>query len=276
MYPIYSLLVSDLDGTLLTSSKKVSGTVKASIAHFRDCGGRFTVATGRSLMECKVYLDELHVDEPVIINNGASIYLPDENEILALYMLPYSLLETLLKEICALPIRVDILLHSSTSIYIRRMRTSTREDLNSYGGIRYRIFPPGLKLREPIFKLQMLGTVEEISHLKKWAKNHPLAELAEFVQVGDEWFEILPLHASKGTALKIVMDMLNIPAKKTAAIGDNCNDISMLSEVSLAAVVGNAHPLAKKHATHFVPSNDKDGIATLIKHYLLVRTKKGN
>ena len=42
------LVVSDLDGTLLTSSEGLSGCNAAMLRLFSALGGRFTVATGRS------------------------------------------------------------------------------------------------------------------------------------------------------------------------------------------------------------------------------------
>ena len=42
------LVVSDLDGTLLTSSEGLPGCNAAMLRLFSALGGRFTVATGRS------------------------------------------------------------------------------------------------------------------------------------------------------------------------------------------------------------------------------------
>ncbi|MCH5585740.1 HAD family hydrolase [Shimazuella sp. AN120528] len=273
MYPIYPLLVADLDGTLLNSANQIPHIVKKRINDFRRNGGRFSIATGRSLAECKIYLEELQVEEPVIIYNGAAIYLPLEDRIIPLYTLSMNLMETLLQDIRKLPITADILLHSPTSMYVRRMRISTREALEQLP-IRIRLFPPGLKLLEPIFKIQLIGTSEEIDRLKEWAQTYPLSNYVEFTQTEDEYFEILPIHASKGRALLKVLQLINFSMDQTAVIGDHCNDISMFQIASLAATVRNAHPLAKKHATHEVPSNDANGIATLIDHYLLRRHKK--
>ncbi|MEE0782141.1 MAG: HAD family hydrolase, partial [Sellimonas sp.] len=68
------LLISDMDGTLLPSGGKLSETCKAEIAAFRELGGNFTLATGRSPMGVLPYLEELKLDGFVIVNNGAGIY----------------------------------------------------------------------------------------------------------------------------------------------------------------------------------------------------------
>ena len=42
------LLISDIDGTLVNTKKEIPPRNIEAIAHFREMGGRFTIATGRS------------------------------------------------------------------------------------------------------------------------------------------------------------------------------------------------------------------------------------
>jgi Cof subfamily protein (haloacid dehalogenase superfamily) len=268
MNPTFSFLVSDLDGTLLNSNCQIPNVAKEQITKYRTNGGRFTIATGRSLAECQIYLDQLQVVEPVILYNGAAIYLPLEKDFIALSSLAPSIINTLLMDLTNLPTKTDILLHSPTSIYIRRMRVSTRNQLEQFP-IRYRLFPPRMSLSEPILKIQLIGSIHEIEFIKNWIKIHPLAHHIEFVQAAENYFEILPNNVSKGSALRKLLTMLDLSSEQTAVIGDHCNDITMFQTASLAAAVRNAHPLAKKYATHVVPSNEAEGIVTLIRHYLM-------
>ena len=41
------LLISDIDGTLVNTKKEIPPRNIEAIAHFREMGGRFTIATGR-------------------------------------------------------------------------------------------------------------------------------------------------------------------------------------------------------------------------------------
>ena len=70
------LLASDLDGTLLQDDKTISETDKAAIRRFREAGGTFTVATGRSIPTLAPYPEELKLDVPLALYNGAMIYDP--------------------------------------------------------------------------------------------------------------------------------------------------------------------------------------------------------
>ena len=68
------LLISDLDGTLLPSNKVLSKVDLDAIKEFRSLGGKFTIATGRTLQSVQCYFDELQLDMPFILYNGAIVY----------------------------------------------------------------------------------------------------------------------------------------------------------------------------------------------------------
>ena len=68
------LLVTDLDGTLLDSQKKISAENKAAIDEFINGGGIFTIATGRGYNMALPIMQMLKVNAPAIIFNGCAIF----------------------------------------------------------------------------------------------------------------------------------------------------------------------------------------------------------
>ena len=68
------LVVSDLDGTLLTSSEGLPGCNAAMIRLFSALGGRFTIATGRSPASARRALNGLPLGAPAIVFNGGMLY----------------------------------------------------------------------------------------------------------------------------------------------------------------------------------------------------------
>lgn len=60
-------LFSDLDGTLLPFDKTLLPATIESVLKFRDMGGSFTLATGRSLQSARKYWEELQCQYPVIL-----------------------------------------------------------------------------------------------------------------------------------------------------------------------------------------------------------------
>ena len=70
------LVVSDLDGTLIPLSGKISRKNIEAVHCFLAAGGTFTAATGRSPSIAQPYFEQLSITTPVIVNNGAAIYDP--------------------------------------------------------------------------------------------------------------------------------------------------------------------------------------------------------
>ena len=74
------------------------------------------------------------------------------------------------------------------------------------------------------------------------------------------------IHASitKGSTLSEWAALRNIAGADTLAIGDNHNDLEMLSFAGIPVVMGNGVPELKARGWHVTLSNDEDGVAAAI------------
>ena len=82
------ILFSDMDGTLLTSKKEITQKDLDAIKRFTSLGGKFTVATGRTVQTFEQYRDMLDINIPIILFNGALIYDYSTKETLYMNPLP--------------------------------------------------------------------------------------------------------------------------------------------------------------------------------------------
>ena len=80
------LFVTDMDGTLLNSQRKITDKVKLAIKKAVKAGVIFTVATGRMHISALPYVQELGIDVPVITYNGALIKYASGDEVFASYL----------------------------------------------------------------------------------------------------------------------------------------------------------------------------------------------
>lgn len=71
------LLASDMDGTLLSSSRLISRENREALQWFTEQGGHFCVATGRAVEVTKMYFNDVPVNAPYICLNGALVYGTD-------------------------------------------------------------------------------------------------------------------------------------------------------------------------------------------------------
>ena len=73
-----TLVVFDLDGTLLDKSSRVSPYTAETLAMMRARNIPYTVATGRTLQAAAAPLADHHFTLPMILKNGAIIWSPAE------------------------------------------------------------------------------------------------------------------------------------------------------------------------------------------------------
>ena len=83
------LVVSDVDNTLLTSAQGIPGCNIETIKLFNSLGGRFTLATGRSMQSLKKYENDIELSAPAILYNGGVIYDYADKKVVCFCALPH-------------------------------------------------------------------------------------------------------------------------------------------------------------------------------------------
>jgi hydroxymethylpyrimidine pyrophosphatase-like HAD family hydrolase len=81
--------------------------------------------------------------------------------------------------------------------------------------------------------------------------------------------EISPNGVTKGNSLAKLMRQIGVPLQEVAAIGDNFNDLSMLTSVGLGIAMGNASDRVKASAAVVTDTNQQSGVAKAIYEFLL-------
>ena len=105
---------------------------------------------------------------------------------------------------------------------------------------------------------------EQILKLADILNSHPLAPKFDFIRSDREYYELLPKGMSKGGNLLELARILGIERRRTVALGDNDNDVSMLKNAGTGIAVSNASLLAKEAADIITVSNEQHAIAKTI------------
>lgn len=104
---------------------------------------------------------------------------------------------------------------------------------------------------------------EELGRLFKKSKNYAV------VSSGSENLEIGNLSTNKGAALAHIAKLLDVPMDAVMAIGDNNNDLEMLSVAGFGVAMENATPEAKAAADVVCGNCSDDGAAKAILQYCI-------
>jgi HAD superfamily hydrolase (TIGR01484 family) len=72
-----SLVLADVDGTLVTQDKVLTERTKDAVRRLRERGIRFAITSGRPPRGMKMVNDALHLDTPIAGFNGGVFTQPD-------------------------------------------------------------------------------------------------------------------------------------------------------------------------------------------------------
>ena len=117
-------------------------------------------------------------------------------------------------------------------------------------------------------KLLISGVPELLEPLTRFLEN--LIGDVHFHASKPYRLEVLPPGADKGKALELIAEKCSIPREAVLAVGDSMNDASMLRFAGYPVAMVNADSRLKEMAALVTQkSNDEDGVAEMIEHYIL-------
>ncbi len=262
MKPDQLILISDMDGTLLDSQKRISQKNLNAILDFQKRGGIFTVATGRSMVGMRPYYRTMDLRVPVILYNGSCIFDTRENKMIWLEMLPESIkacVRTLAAEFPKLGIQAisesEIYAYHSTPAFVESMR---RENLPYVEVKSLEEFPKNW------IKTEMTTDLICPDELDCYLENTvPVG--CRWLAAGDNAREIMPANVSKGGAARQYLELLKLSGRVLCCIGDHNNDYEMIQTADVGFAVGNALEYIKETADFVVSDNDQDAVAEAIR-----------
>jgi Cof subfamily protein (haloacid dehalogenase superfamily) len=258
------LVAVDLDGTLLTDSKRVSGRTVEALKCLPQRDMRVVIASARPPRSVRHIYTELSLQTLQINYNGALIW--DEPHQLVVYHEPMEC--GMVRSI--IDLARDMFEEVSVSCEVLD-RWYTDRDEQPYQTQTGLIFRPDLVApldhfcNQPITKLLLLGESMIVSRLEPLLMDgFPDVSI---VRSDGELIQIMNRRASKGNALKRVAEHYGVPMSEVMAIGDEVNDVSMLRVAGAAVAMDNAHPTVKQIAHWVAPSNNDHGVHAALRQF---------
>lgn len=92
---------------------------------------------------------------------------------------------------------------------------------------------------------------------------------AEAMQAVPNMLEIVPAGVNKWVGAQLLLQHLGLPREALMAVGDGGNDLHLVANAGLGVAMGNAVPQVKEVAAYISATNDDDGVAEAIEHFLL-------
>lgn len=250
------LVVADMDNTLLTAQGGIPQCNLASIDLFCKRGGRFTIASGRTVESIGHYLNQLTLSVPAITYGGCVLYDYNKTCVLQNFLLPKEIaIQALLEIQNAFPqVGIEVMAENGR-IYLVQGNLYTDEHA-LYEKLHYVVSTLG-DIHIGWYKVLFACDHETLKQVEEFVK-HRVYEGMTFLFTNYIYFEMMPAQVTKGTALISLCQHLQIARSDTIVIGDYYNDIDLMQTGGYAVAMGNA-PAAVKAVANEVTDTCLNG-----------------
>ncbi|MBR1421604.1 MAG: HAD family hydrolase [Selenomonadaceae bacterium] len=232
------LIASDIDGTLLPfGSNEIPKRSIDAIQKVIDRGIRFILASGRQYHQMRRFfssvadeIDYIAENGCLAYHNGKLIYRAAMSEDLS-----REILETVLKiENC------EIVVSGEKSYYMNPRKMDLFEHIRDVDHAKITRVDSLFELPEPCMKISIFNDNRSADDLAYWRDR--LSSKCTVQTSGHNLIDIVPPNVNKATALKKILETLNISPKDVIAFGDNENDREMLELVGCPIVMKISNP----------------------------------
>jgi len=202
---MYRLIVSDYDGTLVTENKVLSQQFYTKLNMLANRGCIFCIASGRPYNQLKKLMFQASMNTVFISDDGAQMMYKN----CVLYKKTVELSDA--KALCREALNQGF---SAICALREENKRVTEEKLN---------LP--FFFSSDIFKIIIVKDGKDAQKLKSFAETLKLRVCYE----DKDYIEFCHKDASKGEAVKKLMQKFSVREDQMIVFGDNLNDISMLS-----------------------------------------------
>ncbi len=263
----YRLLALDLDDTILPSEGNISERSKAAIRKAQEHGVMVTIASGRTYEAVSRFARDLGINLPVIAHQGALVRDTVTGQVLHEDLFPRDIMCDVVRLCRANNLHLNIYFGDDTFM------EKDGPEFALYSTISRKTQNPVPDLmavldRDPTKFIVVSATPERTEVVMPLLKE-AFGDRVSILRSHPMLVEGVMPTVSKGRALSILAAHLGVSQAETAAIGDNENDMDMLSWAGLGLAMGNATPEVQAVADCVLPPIWEEGAAYGIEHYIL-------
>jgi Cof subfamily protein (haloacid dehalogenase superfamily) len=261
-----SLVVADVDGTLVTEQKVLTERACKAVKSLRDHGIRFAITSGRPPRGMAMLFDALEIDTPIAGFNGG-LFVQRDMTIISRKTVPTEIASS----------AIDLIRRHGLDAWV-------------YNGNDWLISKPDAPhvAREAwTVKFEPKPVADVAEHLEEVAKIVGVSDDLEKVraceadaraQFADRvtaarsqpyYLDITNKHANKGEVVEFLSAHFRVPADEIATIGDQPNDVLMFVKSGFSIAMGNASDEVKKQASAVTDSYHDEGFAKAMENFIL-------
>jgi Cof subfamily protein (haloacid dehalogenase superfamily) len=261
-----SLVLADVDGTLVTEEKILTKRAQSAIRALHDAGIRFAITSGRPPLGMAMLFDALQLDTPIAGFNGG-LFVKRDLTILAQKTVPADVARQ----------AIDLMSEHGLDVWV-------------YCGNDWLITKPGaphvareawtVKF-EPKVVTDFDDRLDQVAKIVGVSDDHDRVRgcEADAQRMFDRratanrsqpyYLDITNKDANKGAVAEYLSHQLSVPAEEIATIGDQPNDVLMFKKSGFSIAMGNASDEVKAQAAAVTDSYNDEGFAKAMERFIL-------
>jgi Cof subfamily protein (haloacid dehalogenase superfamily) len=278
-----SIVLADVDGTLVDSQKRITERAKAAVRKLSDAGIKFAVTSGRPPRGITMIADQIKLSAPIAAFNGGMLVEPGSMKVLTQQTLDNETARSVIERIAGFGL--DVWVYAGVDWYLRNVNAPHREKEEHT----VRFEPTEVKDFEAAFKqgvakvvgvgddLALVAKVEKAIqaefehgiHARSTTQSRDCEPHVSAARSQPYYLDVTHPNANKGAVVEMLSQLLQIPAAEFATIGDMPNDVLMFKKSGYSIAMGQANDEVKKSATAVTAGMDDEGFAKAMEDFVL-------
>lgn len=273
----FDALLLDLDGTLVDGAERVHARTRRALSAAAAAGVRVMIATGRSELATIPVLEDLQLEEPAVVYNGAGVWCPRRCAFLEERVLSDRTLERAVRYGLERGL-LTVTMGAGAKFALRPRREVERMALREMHGLSF-VEPDELIGRRTI-RVTLFSDVHassaafgaEVEGALGWPvymTHFPLNVLPQHRDSALLVADVHPPCRGKAEGLRLLEELYAIPAERVVAVGDATNDVPMFEAAGLAVAMQGGMPEALACADRVIGPPGSASIGELVEELFL-------
>ena len=260
------LLLSDVDGTLVTKEKVLTPRAIAAVHALHAADIHFAVTSGRPPRGMEMLVEPLALSTPLSAFNGGLVVEPNL-EVVAERVVPDDLVAPTIALLESFDLSIWVYQGADWFVRDRDGPHVARESSTVQ-------FAPTLVadfdgITSDIAKIVGVSddydVVAEAAEVTRQTFGHHVAASRS----QDYYLDVTHPDANKGGVVKYLSARYGIPQDEIATIGDMPNDVLMFAQSGLSIAMGQSGREVHRAARHVTTSNEDEGFANAVDRFIL-------
>ena len=278
-----SLLLSDVDGTLLDSKKRITARAKAAIEKVHEAGIKFAVTSGRPPRGMKMIVEQVKLSAPFAAFNGGMFVEPDTMKILNSLRLDNETAKAVIDRIESF--HLEVWVYADVEWYLRNLDTPHRQKEEQTEQFQPKVVSNFTEaLQQGVAKVvgvsdnyDLVAEAERVIqaefehgiHARCTTASRDCEPSVSATRSQPYYLDVTHPKANKGAVVEWLSEYLKIPSAEIVTIGDMSNDVLMFQKSRYSIAMGQASDEVKKSATYVTSGMDEEGFAKGVDEFVL-------